>query len=343
MTQKVTYKDAGVDIDKANTLVDFIKKKAKQTGIISNIGGFGGVFPLDTKEMKEPLLISSTDGVGTKLNIAFLMNKHNTIGIDLVAMCVNDVIVQGAKPLFFLDYLAISKLENTIVEEIIEGITSGCKLSESVLIGGETAEMPGLYKKGEYDLAGFSVAIVDKEKIIDGSKIEEGNVILGLASSGVHSNGFSLVRKVCFDILKLNTNDYIEPLKKTLGEELLTPTKIYVKSILSTINKFQINGMAHITGGGLAENINRVVPSDLKVVINKDTWEVLPIFNFLKEKGNIEEKEMLRVFNNGIGMVLVVRESDSKDIIKHLESLNEKAFKIGKIAKKDSKEVFEFV
>ncbi len=343
MTQKVTYKDAGVDIDKANTLVDFIKKKAKQTGTISNIGGFGGVFPLDTKDMKEPLLISSTDGVGTKLNIAFLMNKHNTIGIDLVAMCVNDVIVQGAKPLFFLDYLSISKLENTIVEEIIEGITSGCKLSESVLIGGETAEMPGLYKKGEYDLAGFSVAIVDKEKIIDGSKIEEGNVILGLASSGVHSNGFSLVRKVCFDILKLNINDYIEPLKKTLGEELLTPTKIYVKSILSTINKFQINGMAHITGGGLAENINRVVPSNLKVVINKDSWEVLPIFNFLKEKGNIEEKEMLRVFNNGIGMVLIARESDSKDIIKHLESLNEKAFKIGKIAKKDSKEVFEFV
>ena len=343
MKKNITYADSGVDIKKANRLVESIKSIAKKTGETADIGGFGAIFPLSLEGIKTPVLVSSTDGVGTKLNIAFETGKHNTIGIDLVAMCVNDIIVQGAKPLFFLDYLSISKLEEDLAKSIIEGVAEGCKLSGSVLIGGETAEMPGLYKKGEYDLAGFSVGIVDRDKIIDGKKVEDGDVILGLASSGVHSNGFSLVRKVCFDLLKLKTTDYIKEFKKNLGEELITPTKIYVKSILSVLEKFQINGIAHITGGGLAENINRVVPDIFKIVINKASWDIPPIFSFLQKNGNIEEAEMFRVFNNGIGMVLIVKNNEAQEISKHLEFLGEKVFVIGKISKRETEEAIEFI
>ncbi|MBN1930456.1 MAG: phosphoribosylformylglycinamidine cyclo-ligase [Desulfobacterales bacterium] len=337
MVDSLTYADSGVNINKANQLVDIIKKIAKDTprsGVMGEIGGFGGLFSLNVADYERPVLVSSTDGVGTKLKVAFMLDKHDTVGIDLVAMCVNDVVVQGAKPLFFLDYLAMGKLKTNIVAEIIKGIGVGCQQANCALIGGETAEMPGFYNPNEYDLAGFSVGIVDNSKIVDGSEIHVGNKLIGIVSSGLHSNGFSLVRKICFDILKLNVDSYVPELGKTLGEELLTPTRIYSEMIHCILKDLPILGLAHITGGGIVDNTVRIIPNACKVLIRRGSWDIPPIFNFLQQAGNVSETEMLRTFNNGIGMIAVVPEKAAQDILERLTAMNEKAFVIGEIVER---------
>ena len=337
MTDSLTYADAGVNIEKANKLVESIREIAKRTmrpGVIGEIGGFGGLFSINTTNLHKPVLVSSTDGVGTKLKIAFMMGKHNTVGIDLVAMSVNDIIVQGAEPLFFLDYFATGELDTGIAADVITGIAEGCKQAKCALLGGETAEMPGFYKKNEYDLAGFAVGIVDYNKIVDGSGIRMGHKLIGIASSGLHSNGYSLARKICFDLLKLKIDSYIPELKKTIGEELLTPTRIYSEIILSFLKDLPIHGLAHITGGGLSENIIRIIPETCMVRIIKESWEAPPVFHFLKEAGKISEEEMMRTFNNGIGMVAIVPEKSAQEIMERLGAINEKAFIIGDIAER---------
>ncbi len=337
MTDSLTYADAGVNIEKANKLVESIREIAKRTirpGVIGEIGGFGGLFSINTTNLQKPVLVSSTDGVGTKLKIAFMMGKHNTVGIDLVAMSVNDIIVQGAEPLFFLDYFATGELDTGIAADVITGIAEGCKQAKCALLGGETAEMPGFYKKNEYDLAGFAVGIVDYNKIVDGSGIRMGHKLIGIASSGLHSNGYSLARKICFDLLKLKIDSYIPELKKTIGEELLTPTRIYSEIILSFLKDLPIHGLAHITGGGLSENIIRIIPETCMVRIIKESWEAPPVFHFLKDAGNISDEEMMRTFNNGIGMVAIVPEKSAQEIMERLGAINEKAFIIGDIAER---------
>ncbi len=337
MAKSLTYADAGVDIDKADNLVDEIKKIAQQTsrsGVIGDIGGFGGLFSLNISNMESPVLVSSTDGVGTKLKIAFMMSKHGTIGIDLVAMCVNDIVVQGAKPLFFLDYLSMGKLKTKIVTDVIAGIGEGCRQAGCALIGGETAEMPGFYKDNEYDLAGFAVGIVENSKIIDGSGIRVGDKLIGISSSGLHSNGYSLVRKICFEILKLKIDTHIPELGKTIGEELLTPTRIYSQTVHSIIKDLPVFGLAHITGGGIANNIIRVIPEQCNVVMRKHSWDVPPVFTYLKQAGNISEREMMRTFNNGIGLIAVVHEKDSQEVLDRLIAMKEKAFVVGEIVER---------
>ena len=332
----VTYKESGVDIDKGDKAVQLIKKLAKSTytpQVISEIGGFSGLFKIDFKKYKDPILVSSTDGVGTKLKIAFALDKHNTVGIDLVAMCVDDIVCCGAKPLFFLDYFACEKLYHEKFKEVIKGIVRGCKIANCSLIGGETAELPGLYKEGEYDLAGFCVGIVDRKNIIDGSKIKDGDKIIGFASSGLHSNGYSLARKVLLESKKYSLGDYVNELGKTIGEELLIPTKIYSETILQLIEKFEIKGIAHITGGGLIENIPRILPDKCKAKIYKDRWKILPIFNLIQELGKIDKFEMFRVFNMGIGMVIIVKEKDVKNILEHLKISRQKGYLIGEMIK----------
>jgi phosphoribosylformylglycinamidine cyclo-ligase len=340
MTDSPTYADAGVDIDAGNKLVSTINEIAKQTlisGVIGEIGGFGGLFSLNLANLDRPVLVSSTDGVGTKLKIAFMLDKHDTIGIDLVAMCVNDILVQGAKPLFFLDYLSVGKLENKRAAEIIAGIGEGCKKAKCALIGGETAEMPGFYQENEYDLAGFAVGIVDNSKIIDGTEVRVGHRLIGIASSGLHSNGYSLVRKICFEILKMKVDDYVADFGKTLGEELLTPTTIYVEPILNLLKDIPVHGLAHITGGGIADNIMRIVPKACNILIQTELWEVPPIFKFLQQAGKISDPEMKRTFNNGIGMVAVVPPDATADVLQRLDAMNEKAYLIGEILEcKDS-------
>ena len=334
MNKPLTYADAGVDIDKANNLVATIKKIVKQTprtGVIGDIGGFGGLYSLNLANVDSPVLVSSTDGVGTKLKIAFMMDKHDTIGIDLVAMCINDIVVQGAKPLFFLDYLSMGKLSTKIATEIIEGIAEGCIQAGCALIGGETAEMPGFYKENEYDLAGFAVGIVDNSKIVDGSGIHVGNKVIGIASSGLHSNGYSLARKICFDILKLKTDDYVPELGRTVGEELLTPTKIYSAAIYRIRKELPIRGLAHITGGGIEDNILRVIPKGCNIVMHKESWDVPSVFPFLKKAGNISDNEMIRTFNNGIGMIAIVPENSAQEMLDQLRAMKEKGFIIGEI------------
>ncbi len=347
MTKPLTYADAGVDIDKANSLVDSIKKIASQTrrpGVMGDIGGFGGLFSLSLDNIKRPVLVSSTDGVGTKLKIAFELDKHDTIGIDLVAMCVNDIVVQGAKPLFFLDYLSMGQLKTEIAEAVIKGIGEGCQQAQCALIGGETAEMPGFYSNNEYDLAGFSVGVVDDSKIVDGSEIRRGCQLVGIASSGIHSNGFSLVRKICFDLMKLSVEDYVADLGRTLGEELLTPTRIYVKPLMNLLRDFPVCGIAHITGGGIPDNIIRVIPDRCKVRIRKGSWDVPPVFDFLQKAGNIEEYEMLRTFNCGIGMIVAVPEETADDVLQRLAGMDEKAFIIGDIVeRKEGSESIEWL
>ncbi len=347
MNKSLTYSDAGVDIDKANDLVKTIKKIASQTprtGVMGEIGGFGGLYSLNLTNLERPVLVSSTDGVGTKLKIAFMMDRHDTIGIDLVGMCVNDILVQGAKPLFFLDYLSIGKLNTKTATNIIKGVAQGCTQAGCALIGGETAEMPGIYKDGEYDLAGFSVGIVDNNKIVDGSEIRVGHKLIGIASSGLHSNGFSLVRKICFDVLKLKVEDHIPELGKTLGEELLEPTKIYSETIQRLVKDLPIHGLAHITGGGIPENIIRVLPKACKVEIQKDSWEIPPVFSFLKKAGKISDTEMYRTFNNGIGMIVVVPEDAAQDVMERLSGMNEKVFIIGKVVeRKTAKSQFKWI
>ena len=347
MDKSLTYANAGVDIEKANSLVAEIKKIAKKTrrgGVMGEIGGFGGLFSLNITGMGKPVLVSSTDGVGTKLKIAFMMDKHDTIGIDLVAMCVNDIVVQGAKPLFLLDYLSMGKLETERAADIIKGIGKGCEQANCALLGGETAEMPGFYGRNEYDLAGFVVGLVDNDKIVDGSEIHVGHKLIGLASSGLHSNGYSLVRKICFDILKLKIDAHIPELGKTLGEELLTPTRIYSETIHHIIRDLPVHGLAHITGGGIPGNIIRVIPKACNAVIKKGSWDVPPIFPFLQQAGNISDGEMMRTFNNGIGMIAVVPETGAEEIMERLTAMNEKAFIIGEIVgRKESDEQVKFI
>ena len=331
-----TYKDAGVDIDAGNRFVQMIKPLVKATTrpeVLTDIGGFGGLFSLNADKYQKPTLVASTDGVGTKLKLAFMTDKHDTVGIDLVAMCVNDIIVQGAEPLFFLDYLATGKLSPEKATEIVKGISEGCVQAGCALIGGETAEMPGMYGDGEYDLAGFTVGVVDNARIIDGSTITVGDKVIGIASTGLHSNGYSLARKVFFERMGLTVDSLLPELKQPLGLELLTPTRIYVKTILNLLRDFQIKGMAHITGGGLTENLPRVLPRQCQAVIEKASWPKPVIFELLREGGEIEEAEMYRTFNYGIGMALVVPAKEADDVMVRLSGLKEQAFLIGEIAK----------
>ncbi len=332
--EKLSYKDAGVDIDAGNRFVQMIKPLVKATfrpEVHTDIGGFGGLFSLNADKYERPVLVSSTDGVGTKLKIAFLLDKHDTIGIDLVAMCVNDIVVQGAEPLFFLDYLGTGKLSLEKSMEIVKGIAEGCKEAGCALIGGETAELPGMYSPGEYDLAGFSVGVVDYAKVVDGSSIRVGDKLIGLASSGLHSNGFSLARKVLIDKMNISLETILPEIGRPLGEELLTPTRIYTKSILNLLRDFNIKGMAHITGGGLPENIPRILPQNCRAHLEKNCWEAPPIFELIRQGGNIEDTEMYRTFNCGIGMVLVVRQDETDDILGRLKGLGENACLIGEI------------
>ena len=335
------YKDAGVDIEKANIFVEKIKPFVKSTsrkGVIGDIGGFGGLFNLDTRKYKNPVLVASTDGVGTKLLIARMMDKHDTIGIDLVAMSVNDLIVQGAEPLFFLDYIATGKMDIDRNVEIVKGITEGCIEAGCALIGGENAEMPGIYGDNEYDLAGFCVGVAESDKIIDGSEVSVGDKIIGLTSNGIHSNGLSLARKALFEKSNLTVADTVEGLEGSIGAELLRPTKIYVKTILNIIRDFTVKGMAHITGGGFVENIPRALPGRCKAVILKDSWNIPFIFKHIQKMGGIDSDEMFRTFNMGIGMVIIVAGKDSQEIIDRLGSLGQEAFVMGSVTHRTGNE-----
>jgi phosphoribosylformylglycinamidine cyclo-ligase len=332
------YREAGVDLDKANELVRRIRPIARSThrgGVITDIGGFGGLFSLNLQDVKNPVLVSSTDGVGTKLKIAFIANRHDTVGIDLVAMCVNDIVVQGARPLFFLDYLALGRIDLDLVEQLVTGIAAGCKKAGCALIGGETAEMPDFYKENEYDMAGFAVGLVDNSQIIDGSTIRVGHRIIGLASSGLHSNGYSLVRRIMFDKLGLKPDSFVSELNRTVAEELLEPTCIYVEPVLNLLRKYRVHGMAHITGGGFYDNIERILPRACGAVIREESWNAPPIFNFLREKGNVSPEEMNSVFNNGIGFVVVVEPSEAEDTVSFLSAMNTEVHIIGDIVPRE--------
>lgn len=339
--KKLTYKGTGVDIKKGDKFINLIKPMIGTTirkEVIGGIGGFGAFFAIDIKKYREPVIVSSTDGVGTKLKLAFMMDKHDTIGIDLVAMGVNDIIVSGAEPLFFLDYFAASKLNVKTASLVIKGIVKGCKEAECSLVGGETAEMPYFYNSNEYDLAGFSVGIVERENIIDGSLTRAGDKIIGLASSGLHSNGFSLARRVLFEKLGLNAKSSVNGIKKTIGEELLTPTKIYVQTIKTLLKDFRIKGIAHITGGGLIENIPRILPKNTKVVIGKNLWDVPFIFKFIQDAGKIDSNEMFRTFNCGLGMVLIVAEEAAGKVMQKLKAMKQTAYLIGEVERKTKDE-----
>ncbi len=346
MKKGLTYRSAGVDVAEGDRFVELIKPLVKATsrkGNIGSIGGFGGLFSGNFKSMKKPVLVSGTDGVGTKLKVAFMVDKHDSVGIDLVAMCVNDIVVMGAEPLFFLDYLATASLDAKKGREIVKGIAKGCRDAGCSLIGGETAEMPGMYQEGEYDLAGFTVGVVDKKKIIDGKRVRAGDAIIGLASNGIHSNGYSLARKVLFDHMKLTVDSRPAGLRTTVGKELLKPTRIYVKPILSLIKNFDLRAIAHITGGGITGNIPRVLPPGTKAVIKRGSWRVPPIFKLLKEGGNIEEAEMMRTFNAGIGMAVIVKKKDREGVLKALKKSGQSAFDIGHIAKTDTTPSVEYI
>ena len=335
------YTEAGVDIDKGNAFVEEIKDivaSTHQRGVLGGIGGFSSHIVIDTNKYNKPVIVNSTDGVGTKLAVAHMCNKHDTIGIDLVAMCVNDLIVGGATPLCFLDYFAVGKLELHIAKEVITGIAEGCRQAKCSLVGGETAEMPGLYQGEDYDLAGFVTGIVDRDAIIDGSDIRAGDKIIGLSSSGLHSNGYSLVRKICFADNNLEIKLHFDELGCTLGEALLRPTKIYVQSVLNVLKNYQINGMIHNTGGGFIDNIPRILPKGYKAVLKAATWPVPPIFPFLQKLGEIPLEEMYRTFNMGIGLLVIVDETKAADIQHHFEAVGEEAFIIGEIAPMDEQE-----
>ena len=321
-----SYENAGVNLEAGYEVVSRIKQHVKSTqrkGSMGSIGSFGGMFDLGALNVKEPVLVSGTDGVGTKLKLAFALDKHDTIGIDAVAMCVNDVLAQGAEPLIFLDYIAIGHNIPAKVEAIVSGVAEGCRQAGCALVGGETAEMPGMYGNGEYDIAGYTTGVVEKSKLIDGSKVSVGDVLVGIASSGVHSNGFSLVRKILAD-------NNLENDRETL-EWLLTPTKIYVRQVLDVIRQCDVHAVAHITGGGFDENIPRVLHDDQAVVINEGSWEILPVFKFLEEKGNIPHREMFNIFNMGIGMVVVLPAADADKAISILQTHGEKATVIGEV------------
>ncbi|MEC0305789.1 phosphoribosylformylglycinamidine cyclo-ligase [Paenibacillus lautus] len=329
-----TYKQAGVDIAAGNEAVERMKKHVKTTfrpEVMTDLGGFGALFKLNKDQYEEPVLVSGTDGVGTKLKLAFTMDQHDTIGIDAVAMCVNDIVVQGAEPLFFLDYLACDKVIPSKIESIVKGIADGCNQAGCSLIGGETAEMPGMYSEGEYDIAGFTVGIVDKSKMINGSNIAAGDTVIGLASSGVHSNGFSLVRKLLLEDAGYSLQQELPELGGRLGDVLLAPTKIYVKPLLGLLKEIEVKGMAHITGGGFIENIPRMLPDGVNVDIEYGAWPILPIFKLMQEKGSISNKDMFTTFNMGIGMVLVVKEQDADGALQYLRSAGEEAYVIGRV------------
>ncbi len=335
----ITYKESGVDIDTQNSFIDEIKPIIKSTfgpEVIGGIGGFAGLFKFNSAVYKDPILLASTDGVGTKLKIAIMANHHEGVGIDLVAMVVNDIIVQGAQPLFFLDYFATGKLKPKRDKTIIASIASGCKEAGCSLIGGETAEMPGFYGQDEYDLAGFGVGVVEGEALINGSRITKDDVIIGLKSSGIHSNGFSLVRKVFFDIAGLKVDSYVDELGKTLAQELLTPTRIYVKSILNLAKGFTIKGIVHVTGGGFIDNIPRILPENTCAVIDRESWVVPPVFRLMQKIANVDETEMFRTFNMGIGLILVVSPKDVDDVFIRLKGLGEPGIIIGRIEQRTS-------
>ncbi|QKE74825.1 phosphoribosylformylglycinamidine cyclo-ligase [Arthrobacter citreus] len=327
------YKQAGVDIEAGYEAVNRMKKHVQKTmrqEVLGGLGGFGGMFDLSKFNYKEPVLVSGTDGVGTKLKLAFQMDRHDTIGIDAVAMCVNDIVVQGAEPLFFLDYLAVGKAVPERIEHIVKGVSDGCIQAGCSLIGGETAEMPGFYPEDEYDIAGFAVGIADKSKLVTGLSIKEGDFLLGISSNGIHSNGYSLVRKVLLEKGGLALDQHIDQLGHTLGEELLRPTKIYVKPILNVLKKTEVKGMAHITGGGFIENIPRMLPEGIGAEIDYGSWPIQPIFDLLEEIGELKREEMFNIFNMGIGMVLAVSEENLHEIINLLEEDGEKVFIIGR-------------
>ena len=332
--ERMTYRDAGVDIDAGNESVSLIKDAVRATyrsEVMGDLGGFGGLFALNTKDYKEPVLVSGTDGVGTKLRLAFLLNKHDTIGQDAVAMCVNDILVQGAEPLFFLDYLAVGKLEPMQVAEVITGVARACKESGCALIGGETAEMAGFYPIGEYDIAGFSVGVAERSKLITPARVKTGDILLGLPSSGVHSNGYSLVRKIVFERKGFKGDEYIEELGQTIGEELLTPTRLYPRICLPLIREFDIHGMVHITGGGFYENIPRALPEHMGAEVNGAAWTIPPVFRLLQEWGNVDWTEMYRTFNMGIGMVLIVSSDEADRITAQLNAQHETVYHIGHV------------
>ncbi|MDR5658594.1 phosphoribosylformylglycinamidine cyclo-ligase [Serpentinicella sp. ANB-PHB4] len=334
MGENITYKSAGVDVEEGQKAVQLMKHHVKSTfnkNVLDDIGGFGGLFSLDLEGIKEPVLVSGTDGVGTKLKLAFMMDKHDTIGQDCVAMCVNDILCQGAKPLFFLDYVATGQLKAEKVADIVKGVALGCRKSGCALIGGETAEMPSFYADGEYDMAGFTVGIVDKSKVITGQNIKPGNKIIGLSSSGIHSNGYSLVRKLFFDVANMGLEDWVDELGKTLGEALIEPTKIYVKPVLEALKSINIDGIVHITGGGFFENIPRVLPDNVDAKIDLGTWDMPPIFNLIQNKGNVELEEMYKTFNMGIGMMLIVDADDVDGTLEILKSEGEQGYIIGEI------------
>lgn len=332
------YKQAGVDIDAANRSVELIKKwtdKTRRPEVLSGIGSFGGFFALDTTRYPNPVLVSGTDGVGTKLKIAQMMDIHNTVGIDLVAMCVNDILVHGAEPLFFLDYIAVGKLQPQIVEQLVQGVSEGCCQAGCSLIGGETAEMPGFYAEDEYDLAGFTVGAVDRSRLLTGQNVSEGDLLIGLPSSGVHSNGYSLVRKVLLDRAGFKLDQYNEDLGKTLGEELLTPTRIYVKPILKLLEHIEIKAMAHITGGGIPENLQRSLPAGLGAQVESAAIPVLPVFDLIARAGKVEKQEMYRTLNMGIGFILITSPHYLDNAVKCLRDEGEKPIVIGRVCQQD--------
>jgi len=345
MNDSLTYKDSGVDKEAGYKSVKLMKQHVERTftkGVLSSIGGFSGLFELDKTKYKEPVLVSGTDGVGTKIMIAFKTDIHHTIGEDCVAMCVNDVLCQGAKPLFFLDYIATAKIQPEKIEAIVKGISNGCIKAEAALIGGETAEMPGLYAENDYDLAGFAVGVVDKHRIIEHSKVNAGDLIFALPSSGLHSNGFSLVRKIVFERTSFKLSDYVAEFGRTLGEELLEPTRIYVNPMFRLIEKYRITGISHITGGGFYENIPRMLPKNLYANISIKEIERKAIFDFLKFHGKIETREMYGTFNMGVGMVFSIDKNDANAMLEELKSLNEKVYFLGEVCKGENEIAIDF-
>lgn len=338
----MTYKKAGVDIDAANRSVDLIKKwvdRTRRPEVLAGIGSFGGFFALNASRYKEPVLVSGTDGVGTKLKIAQMHGIFDTVGIDLVAMCVNDILTHGAEPLFFLDYISLGKLHPAMVEDLVKGVSEGCMQAGCALIGGETAEMPGFYREDEFDMAGFAVGVVERSRLINGTAIQDGDVLVGLKSSGIHSNGFSLVRKVLLEEAGLQLDDYIEELDSFLGDVLMTPTRIYVQPILSVLKEMEIRGMAHITGGGMAENLQRIMPAGLGAEIDSAVLEIPAIFQLIERLGNIPRQEMFRTFNMGIGFILAVAPEDASELLMQMRMEGEEPVIIGRVNSKEPRVV----
>jgi phosphoribosylformylglycinamidine cyclo-ligase len=330
----LTYRDAGVDTKEGERAVSLMKEHVKKTfnaNVLTGLGGFGSVYRLDTAGVSEPVLVAGTDGVGTKLKIAFMMNRHNTVGLDCVAMCVNDILCQGAAPLFFLDYIATGKLEADRVAEIVGGVADGCLLAGCALVGGETAEMPGFYAAGEYDMAGFAVGLADRSRVIDGSGVREGDLLVGLASDGMHSNGFSLARKIVFDLMGLAADSFVPELGASVGEILLTPTRIYAGACRAVFPHVSVRGMVHITGGGFFENIPRALPAGLGVSVRRDAWTPPAIFPYIQRCGNVGEREMFSTFNMGVGMIMIVSPDDAAGAVRLLGDAGERAFVMGEV------------